>query len=173
MQWIDWAILIVIGLSAGISLLRGFVREALSLAGWVIAFFVAKGFYQEFSSLLASYIETPSLRYAVSWAALFLITLTISGLVNYLLGQLVERAGLSGMDRIMGMTFGALRGILLVAVMILVLREFTPVQQDRWWQKSQLIPHVEQLSDWFFEQVDDVMPGVTSRLPLNTKGKTN
>jgi len=169
MQWIDWAILIVIGLSAGISLLRGFVREALSLAGWVLAFFVAKGFYQEFSSLLVSYIDTPSLRYAVSWAALFVLTLTISGLVNYVLGQLIEKAGLSGMDRIMGMAFGALRGVLLVSVAVLVLREFTPVKQDNWWKKSQLIPHVEILSNWFFEQVDDVMPGVTSRLPLSVK----
>lgn len=173
MQWIDWAILIVIGLSAGISLLRGFVREALSLAGWVLAFFVAKGFYQEFSSLLNSYIDTPSLRYAVSWAALFVLTLTISGLVNYVLGQLIEKAGLSGMDRIMGMAFGALRGILIVSVVILILREFTPVKQDSWWKKSQLIPHVEILSNWFFEQVDEVMPGVTSKLPLNLKKSGN
>ena len=169
MQWIDWAILIIIGLSAGISLLRGFVREALSLAGWVLAFFVAKGFYQEFSTLLTSYIDTPSLRYAVSWAALFVLTLTISGLVNYLLSQLIEKAGLSGMDRIMGMAFGALRGVLLVSLGVLLLREFTPVQQDKWWKQSQLVPHVEILSNWFFEQVDDVMPGVTSRLPSGVK----
>ena len=164
MQWIDWAILIVIGLSAGISLLRGFVREALSLAGWILAFFVAKGFYQEFSSLLESSIETTSLRYAVSWAALFVLTLTISGLINYILSQLIEKAGLSGMDRIMGMAFGALRGVLLVSVAVLLLREFTPVEQDNWWVKSELIPHVELLGNWFYDQVDDVLPGVTSRL---------
>ena len=164
MQWIDWAILIIIGLSAGISLLRGFVREALSLAGWILAFFVAKGFYQEFSSLLESSIETPSLRYAVSWAVLFVLTLTISGLVNYILSQLIEKAGLSGMDRIMGMAFGALRGVLLVSVAVLLLREFTPVERDNWWVKSELIPHVELLGNWFYDQVDDVLPGVTARL---------
>jgi membrane protein required for colicin V production len=164
MQWIDWAILIVIGLSAGISLLRGFVREALSLAGWILAFFVAKGFYQEFSTLLESSIETPSLRYAVSWAVLFVLTLTISGLINYILSQLIEKAGLSGMDRIMGMAFGALRGVLLVSVAVLLLREFTPVEQDKWWIKSELIPHVELLGNWFYDQVDEVLPGVTSRL---------
>ena len=59
MQWVDWAILIIIGVSAGISLLRGFVREALSLAGWILAFFVAKGFYTDFSNLLVNHIETP------------------------------------------------------------------------------------------------------------------
>jgi uncharacterized membrane protein required for colicin V production len=57
--------------------------------------------------------------------------------------------------------------------LILVLREFTPVQQDRWWQKSQLIPHVEQLSNWFYEQVDDVIPPVTSRLPVNVEKPSN
>jgi len=169
MQWIDWAILIVIGLSAGISLLRGFVREALSLAGWILAFFVAKGFYQEFSVLLKSSIDTPSLRYAVSWAALFVLTLTISGLINYILSQLIEKAGLSGTDRIMGMAFGALRGVLLVSVAVLLLREFTPVEQDKWWVKSKLIPHVELLGNWFYDQVDDVLPGVTSRLSLKNE----
>ena len=170
MQWIDWAILIVIGLSAGISLMRGFVREALSLAGWVVAFFVAKGFYQEFSSLLTTQIETPSLRYAVSWAGLFVITLTIIGLVNYILSQLIEKSGLSGMDRIMGMAFGALRGVLLVAFGVLLLREFTPVSQDKWWRDSQLLPHVEVLGNWFYDKVDEVLPEVTSRLPI--KGKS-
>jgi len=166
MQWIDWAILIVIGLSAGISLLRGFVREALSLTGWFLAFFVAKGFYQDFSSLLESQIETTSLRYAVSWAALFIITLTISGLINYILSRLIEKAGLSGMDRIMGMAFGALRGILIVSVSTLLLKELTPVEKDRWWKESELIPHMYQLGNWFYDRADEVVPEITSRLPI-------
>jgi membrane protein required for colicin V production len=169
MQWIDWAILIVIGLSAGISLLRGFVREALSLAGWILAFLVAKNFYQDFSSLLNNHIDTPSLKYAVSWAALFVLTLTISGLVNYILSNLIEKAGLSGMDRIMGMAFGALRGVLLVSVVVILLREFMPVKEDKWWKNSQLIPHVEILADWFYEKVDDVLPEVTAKLPMKVK----
>jgi membrane protein required for colicin V production len=171
MLWVDWAILIIIGISAGISLIRGFVREALSLAGWIIAFFVARGFYQEVSSLLVDTIDTPSVRYGVAWAGLFLITLTITGLVNYLIGQLVEKAGLSGMDRIMGMAFGALRGILIVSVAVISLRAFTPVEQDPWWKKSQLIPHVEILGNWFYShfksnQLKDVLPNVTSKLSV-------
>ncbi len=166
MQWIDWAILIVIGLSAGVSLLRGFVREALSLAGWIIAFFVAKGFYQEFSTLLVSYIETPSLRLAVSWATLFFLTLTATGLINFIIGRLVEQAGLSGMDRIMGMAFGALRGVLVVSFAVIALRAFTPVAQDPWWQQSQLIPHVENIGNWFYDHLKDKIPDVDRSLPI-------
>jgi membrane protein required for colicin V production len=167
MQWIDWAILIVIGISAGISLLRGFVREALSLAGWVLAFFIAKGFYSDFSGLLTEYIATPSLRYGVSWATLFLVTLTVSGLVNYLIGRLIEKAGLSGMDRIMGMAFGALRGVLVVAVAVIALRSFTPVQQDPWWRQSALIPHVEIIGNWFYDHLKDSIPTVNTELSLS------
>jgi len=166
MQWIDWAILIVIGISAGISLLRGFVREALSLAGWILAFFVAKGFYSDFSQLLVEYIETPSLRFGVAWATLFLVTLTVSGLVNYIIGQLVEKAGLSGMDRIMGMAFGALRGVLIVAVAVIALRTFTPVEQDPWWRQSQLIPHVEIIGNWFYDHLKDSIPKVNSNFSI-------
>ena len=166
MQWIDWAILIVIGISAGISLLRGFVREALSLAGWILAFFVAKGFYTDFSTLLVDYIETPSLRYGVAWATLFLLTLTVSGLINYVIGRLVEKAGLSGMDRIMGMAFGALRGVLVVALAIITLRTFTPVEQDNWWRQSQLIPHVEIIGNWFYDHLKDSIPKVNSNISI-------
>lgn len=166
MQWIDWAILIVIGISAGISLLRGFVREALSLAGWILAFFAAKGFYTDFSALLVEYIETPSLRYGVAWATIFLLTLTVSGLINFIIGRLVEKAGLSGMDRIMGMAFGALRGVLVVALAIITLRTFTPVEQDNWWRQSQLIPHVEIIGKWFYDHLKDSIPKVNSSIPI-------
>lgn len=168
MQWVDWAILIIIGVSAGISLLRGFVREALSLAGWILAFFVAKGFYTDFSNLLVNHIETPSLRYGVAWATLFLVTLTVFGLVNYLIGRLVEKAGLSGMDRIMGMVFGALRGVLVVSVAIIALRSFTPAEQDPWWRQSQLIPHVEIIGKWFYDHLKDSIPKVNTELSIGT-----
>ncbi|MET1255608.1 CvpA family protein [Aliikangiella maris] len=164
MQWVDWAILIIICISAGVSLLRGFVREALSLAGWIVAFFIAKGFYQDVALLLEDQIDTPSLRYGVAWAALFFITLTVTGLINYIIGKLVEKAGLSGMDRIMGMAFGALRGILVVSVAVITLNAFTLVQQDPWWKKSRLIPHVEMIGNWFYDHFKDSIPDVNRKL---------
>jgi membrane protein required for colicin V production len=166
MQWIDWAILIIIAISSGISLMRGFVREALSLAGWVLAFFVAKGFYVEFSSLLTNHIETPSLRLGVAWGGLFIITLTACGLLNYIISRLVESAGLSGMDRIMGMTFGALRGVLIAAVIVIGLQTFTPVEEDPWWRQSQLIPHVSYIGDWFYDHLKDSIPAVEGTLAV-------
>lgn len=159
MLWVDWVILAIIAISASISLIRGFVREAMSLAGWVIAFFIAKGFYQDLALFLADSIETPSLRFGVAWVMLFFATLTVAGLVNYLIGRLIQAVGLSGMDRLMGMVFGALRGILVVSLVAIGLKAFTPVPQDPWWKKSQLIPHVEILGNWFYDHMRSVIPG--------------
>lgn len=158
MIWVDWVILAIIGVSALISLLRGFVREALSLAGWIAAFFLAKFFYEPLSELLVDHIETNSIRLGVSWAAIFIATLVVAGIINYLIGRMVDAAGMSGMDRLLGMFFGALRGVLIVALLVLGLKQFTPVPKDKWWGESSLIPHMEIVAAWFYEKLGDVVP---------------
>ncbi|WP_251359768.1 CvpA family protein [Kangiella sp. TOML190] len=157
MVWVDWAILAIIGLSALISLMRGFVREALSLAGWIAAFLLAKTFYEPVAQMLVEHIETNSLRLGVAWVSIFIITLFIAGVINYMIGKMIDKAGLSGTDRFLGMGFGALRGVLIVALIILGLRQFTPVPKDDWWGESKLIPHMEVVAEWFYDKLGDVV----------------
>ena len=83
MSGADWVILAVIAGSALISLVRGFVREALSLVAWVVAFAVAMVFHAQLASQLTGAIETPSLRAIAAWLALFLVTLLVMGLINF------------------------------------------------------------------------------------------
>lgn len=158
MIWVDWVILAIIGVSALISLLRGFVREALSLAGWIAAFFLAKMFYEPFAELLVDHIETNSIRLGVAWVGIFIATLVVAGIINYLVGRMVDAAGMSGTDRFLGMFFGALRGVLIVALIVLALKQFTPVPKDKWWDQSDLIPHMEIVATWFYEKLGDVVP---------------
>lgn len=158
MIWVDWVILAIIGVSALISLLRGFVREALSLAGWIAAFFLAKMFYEPLSELLVDHIDTNSIRLGVSWVAIFVATLIVAGIINYMVGRMVDAAGMSGTDRFLGMFFGALRGVLIVALIVLGLKQFTPVPKDKWWDQSSLIPHMEIVATWFYEKLGEVVP---------------
>ncbi|MCP3871510.1 MAG: CvpA family protein [Gammaproteobacteria bacterium] len=146
MIWVDYVIIGVVGISAVISLMRGFVREAFSLAAWVLAFWVAWNFFRELAVHL-HWFEVPSLRLGVAFGALFLLTLMMGGLVNYLAGQLVDRTGLNGTDRLIGMLFGAARGVLLVTVLIL-LAGLTPLPNDPWWTESQLIAYFQELAVW-------------------------
>ena len=76
-----------------------------------------------------------------------IVTLVIGGLVNYLIIQLVERTGMSGTDRLIGMVFGAARGVLLVAVLVL-LAGLTPMPEEGWWLQSSLVGYFEELAFW-------------------------
>ena len=150
MVWIDYAILAVIGISALISLVRGFVKEAVSLIVWISAFFVASTFYVNLSTLFTN-ISDQLLRNAASISILFITTLVLGALVNYIIGQLVSKTGLSGTDRVLGIVFGALRGVLITAAVLFFMDAFTPASSSAWWQSSQLVPEFTLIVEWFFE----------------------
>ncbi|MFA0995136.1 MULTISPECIES: CvpA family protein [Pseudomonas syringae group] len=144
---VDWAILGIVAISALISLKRGFVKEALSLTTWIIAGVVAWMFGAGLSQYLVNYIETPSARVISSCTILFVATLLVGAMVNFLIGELIRVTGLSGTDRFLGMVFGAARGGLLIVVAVGLL-SLGPVQQDQWWQQSRLVPQFLIVADW-------------------------
>lgn len=145
--WVDWAILAIIAVSSLISLKRGFVKEALSLLTWIIAGAVAWMFGGGISQYLEGYIQTPSARVIAGCAILFVATLLVGAMINFLIGELIRVTGLSGTDRFLGMAFGAARGALLVVVAVGLL-SLGPVQQDPWWQESRLLPQFLLVADW-------------------------
>lgn len=149
MVWIDYAIMAIITVSALISLVRGFIKEAVSLAVWVLGFVIASRFYSELAVYLTG-IEKELVRNGVSIAILFVITLIIGALVNHLLSEIVHYTGLSGTDKMLGMVFGGLRGVLIVAAALLFMDTLTPANTTEWWQTSILIPEFSFIVEWFF-----------------------
>jgi membrane protein required for colicin V production len=147
MIWVDYGILIIVALSALISVMRGFVREALSLVAWVAAFWVAFAFHQHLATFFANYIEAPSLRLMSAFALLFVVTLIICAIINNLVAQLVKKTGLSGTDRMLGVLFGVARGAVLVAILVL-LAGLTPLPEDPWWKESIFIVHFQSMALW-------------------------
>lgn len=158
MTWPDYFILGVIALSLLVGALRGFIKEVFSLAVWAVAFFVAWNFSGDVADLLSDAVTLPSARTAMGFAGLFIAVLLVGGLINYLLGKLVQTTGLSGTDRLLGGLFGAVRGLALVVALLLVCG-FTPIPQDPWWQESatinRLMPLVERASDFLPESVTE------------------
>jgi membrane protein required for colicin V production len=148
MNWADWTIVAIVGISSLISLTRGFVLEAISLAIWALAFFIALSFHERLAVLLQDSVQSASLRYILSFAALFVATLIFGSMVKYLLAELVKVAGLRSTDRLLGTVFGLGRGIIIVMALLLLLPMVIPVDEDVWWQQSLLIPEFLLLEQW-------------------------
>ncbi|EKO3626127.1 MULTISPECIES: CvpA family protein [Vibrio] len=152
MNWLDIVILSVIGLSALISLLRGFAKEALSLVIWFAAFYIASEYYAKLAVYFSN-IKDEMFRNGSAIAVLFIATLIVGAMVNYVISQLVDKTGLSGTDRILGVVFGALRGVLIVAAALFFMDAFTASPNAEWWKGSQLVPEFSRLIAPFFEHL--------------------
>lgn len=147
MIWVDILIIAVIAVSAIISLIRGFIQEALSLATWVAAFALAWFFFRPLAVQLEPWIDVSSLRLGVAYGIIVLVVLLLGVLVNHFMKALVDGTGLSGTDRLIGIFFGVARGAVVVAILVL-LAGLTPFPQDGWWTESRLIPYFQEMAVW-------------------------
>ena len=154
MTWAGYVILGVIGLSVLVGAIRGFIKEVFSLLVWAAAFIVAWKFSGDLAGLMEEVINLPSARTAMAFTGLFVLVLLVGGLINYLLGKLVESTGLSGTDRLLGGIFGAARGLVLVVAALLV-AGFTPIPADPWWKESPTIERMMPLVDWSASYLPD------------------
>jgi membrane protein required for colicin V production len=83
----------------------------------------------------------------VSFGGLFMLVMLLGGFLNYIVGKAIEKGGISGTDRMLGMLFGTLRGVAVVLVLVLLVG-FTTMSQEDWWQESRLIPWFESAAEW-------------------------
>lgn len=163
MNWADYLIIFIIVVSALISLWRGFLREVVSLITWVVGFWVALRFAQSVGDAF-KVIHNPSVRVIVGFVILFVAILIVGMLVNLLIGKLMAHSGAGASDRTLGVLFGVVRGIVIVAVLVIV-AGFTALPKNSWWHQSRLIPYAQATAGWMRgllpEQIaDDMMHGL-------------
>ena len=147
---VDYAILGILLISSFISLMRGFVKEALSLVGWVLAFWVSLSFAVPLSKLFESSSDDPTLRLIIAFVVLFVLSLIVSAVINFFASRLVQRTGLTGTDRFLGVIFGFLRGAVLVSVLVL-LAGLTTLPKEDWWDDSFLLFRFQAIAMWVRE----------------------
>ncbi len=154
----DWAIVAGVGASALLSLIRGFIKEAISLAAWVCAFLVTGKFYESLASKL-TFFQDDFVRQGAAMALLFVVTLLVVGMCGNILRSLVAKSGLSGTDRLLGIGFGVLRGVLVVCAILALLQIMfklhilTSLQEESFWTESLFIPELMRIVSWFFVYV--------------------
>lgn len=142
MTLIDYVVLAIVGFSVLLSVLRGFVRELLALAAWVVAFIVARLFGGDLAAIMPPEIPGEELRWLAGFATLFLSVLLAMSLIAVAASQLIKSAGLSVEDRLLGAVFGLVRGTAVVVALAL-LAGATALPRQPVWREAALRPLLE------------------------------
>lgn len=150
MHWVDIVVLAIVGISVLIGLFRGFLREALSLATWLLAIWASLSLSAPLAEVLPIGVQSLTVKTSIAAVIVFVLVLIAGGIVNYIAGQLVDGTGLGGTDRMLGLVFGALRGGLLVAVLVLM-ANLTNMPTEPWWQESITLPYFNDVALWIKE----------------------
>ena len=133
---IDGVVGIIIVLSALLAYSRGFVREAMAIAGWIGATVLAFIFADQVQPLIrqipvvGDFIgDSCELSIIASFAAVFAVALVVVSIFTPLFSSLIQRSALGGIDQGLGFVFGVARGVLLVAVAFFVYQTVLSTQK--------------------------------------------
>jgi membrane protein required for colicin V production len=134
---LDIVIVSIIAISSLIGVFRGLVRELMSLVGWIVSAWLAWRYAYVFAPVFDSVIESSDVRKAASFITIFLVSLVLFALLSYFISKIMSKSALKGMDRTLGMLFGLLRGVIIIAV-VAILIQSTQFAKETWWTESML-----------------------------------
>jgi membrane protein required for colicin V production len=136
----DYTLIALLVVSALVGVLRGLIREALSLVIWVFALWCAARFGDDAARLFTAYIDEPLWRLWAGRAALFVGILFAGSVIAWLVTYFVRRSVITGTDRMLGMLFGVARGVVLAGIVVLAL-DLGGFAAEPWWRESKLLPY--------------------------------
>ncbi len=144
---LDWGIIILLIVSLLVGLLRGFVRESISLVTWIAAVFFAIAYFPKLAEHLPFTLNSEVAHLGIAFAIIFMGVLVVGAIINYLMVSVTASIGLKPVDHIFGAVFGIFRVALIVGLLI-ILVELTTWQEQVWWKDSRVIPWFDGVSDW-------------------------
>lgn len=148
MQGADYLLIAIIGASAILGAVRGFIREAVALVTWLLAIWIAWRFSGFLHPYLGGVLETAAEKAWVARGIVLLAVLLLGSIVGHVLAWLSHTAaGLGVIDRVFGFVFGVTRGVVLVgfaALLGLTLK----LEHQPWWTSSQYMPYAVHVASW-------------------------
>jgi len=150
----DVLILLVLLGSTLIGLLRGFVREAVSLAFWIVAIWAAWKLGPVVEPHLGGLLADPKVAPWIGRLVVLVLVLLIGWVIGMLLSYFTRSVGLGPLDRFIGLLFGIVRGLVLMGLMIIG-GELLHMNQEDWWSRSKLVPYGETVGDWLRAMVGE------------------
>jgi membrane protein required for colicin V production len=140
MNTVDYILVVLVAISGLVGVLRGFIREALSVLVWILALWGAARYGGQLGSLLGGVLEEPALQLWAGRTLTFVGILFAGSLLGWLVGYLIRNSAVTGTDRVLGLLFGLARGVIAIVLVVVVLEQ-AGFAAESWWQRSKLIPY--------------------------------
>jgi membrane protein required for colicin V production len=162
MATFDFIILGIVLLSAIVGLVRGFLREICSLVTWVLAIWLA----WRLGPLLVPYLGGALSKEPYGlWAGrtiVFVLVLVAGAIVGFLVNHFVRLSLFSGLDRMLGFLLGVVRGVVIVA-MVIILAQVARLDDEGWWQRSRLVPALTPVATLLRAMIGEYLPADAAR----------
>ncbi|MFZ1246440.1 MAG: CvpA family protein [Azonexus sp.] len=142
MTGFDYAVIGIVGISLLFGLWRGVVGEVIALLAWIAAIFAAVEFGTPVGRAVFTGLSDPALRTLAGCVAIFVGVLITMSLLSMVVRSMVKALGLSISDRILGMIFGLVRGVL-VCMVLVGLGGMTSAPTQPWWRNATLAAPLE------------------------------
>lgn len=160
MIWIDWLIVAIFSLSALLGLVRGFIKESLSLVTWVAAAVLTKLFGPDVADLFIGHIQSSATRLVIGHIVLFIGIYAFGAIITYTLRTVFYAIQLAAFDRVLGVFFGTCRAFLIVTMISIAMNTFSNVAQHAAWNQSIFVPYFIAFSDQVFEYLNVSNPSI-------------
>ncbi len=147
MNGADYFVVVVLLASVGVGVFRGFVREAVGLAAWLLAIWLAWHHSEFLYPWLGGHLQTPEMKAWAARAIVFTGVILLGDLVGFVAARIAHKAaGLSLVDRFLGLVFGLVRGVVIVGLLSLLCVRLG-LDQEPWWQEAKLHSYVEYVGE--------------------------
>lgn len=154
----DMAVLFVIGVSMLMALVRGLVRESLSIVVWLLAVLIAYTAFPELRPLVGDFISNVWIADAVTLIGVFVAPLICLKIVAMVIGDMVPKGVFGSFDRILGAGYGIARGAFIVSLAYLGLNLINEPQfHPSWIKEAQFLPYINDGAELVASWVPDDM----------------
>lgn len=143
--------------SAMLAMVRGFSREFLSIASWIAAGAAGLFFYPLMLPYVDPYIDQPDLAMWASAAVVFIVVLIVVTIITMKIADIIIDSSVGALDRTLGFIYGAARGILVVAVALMLFIWLTGTNQVSWISEAKSRPMLEQIGNSLMGALDEVI----------------
>jgi len=151
LTWLDWIFVAILALCVLMGMVRGLIREGLGLVVWIIALLVARAFCVQVGEFFHDSITNPVIRMVVGFVIVAFVVFILGGFCIKLLNALVSWVGMGSFNRLLGGVFGAIKGLVVLAVIGIVI-PVTPFADIPAWQQSVFRPNVVSLQGVLYQQ---------------------